>query len=369
MILWDVAVVGGGMAGSAAAQLLAKAGKTVILLEKQRMPHHKVCGEFLSIEAQHYLALLGLNLQALGAVNIQQVNLTLGKHKATCQIPFKACSISRKTLDQELLTRAQAAGAVVKRGYVVNCLQWELTHWKIEISDQAPIQAKTLFLATGKHEAPSFSLRKGKQNQFIGFKMYYRLTLVQMQALQGNVDLHLFKGGYAGLEAVEDGVANLCMVVDKARFNSCKNQWSVFISQLLLEIPLLALRLDQAEPCWAQPLALSGIPYGFVYNDVYPDVQHCYRLGDQMAVIPSFTGDGIAIALYTAFLAVEHYLDTDNPHTYHQQARQVLDPQIQLATQLSRMGYHPVIKPLLFGICKTLPNLMRIFIHLTRLRL
>ena len=66
-------VVGGGPAGAACAIELARNGRPVTVLEKTRAAHHKVCGEFLSIEAQALLAYLGLDIRALGATDVQFV--------------------------------------------------------------------------------------------------------------------------------------------------------------------------------------------------------------------------------------------------------------------------------------------------------
>ena len=55
----DALVLGGGLAGSGAAILLARAGRSVSLIERETGPHHNVCGEFLSIEARDHLEALG----------------------------------------------------------------------------------------------------------------------------------------------------------------------------------------------------------------------------------------------------------------------------------------------------------------------
>ena len=52
MTAWDIAIIGGGVAGSTAAALLAQRGLQVILIEKGRFPRQKVCGEFLSPEGR-----------------------------------------------------------------------------------------------------------------------------------------------------------------------------------------------------------------------------------------------------------------------------------------------------------------------------
>ena len=62
-----VIAVGGGLAGAAFALDLARNGRRVIVLERTRGPHHKVCGEFVSEEGQGVLSSFGLDVGALGA--------------------------------------------------------------------------------------------------------------------------------------------------------------------------------------------------------------------------------------------------------------------------------------------------------------
>ncbi|HEX2607665.1 MAG TPA: FAD-dependent oxidoreductase, partial [Flavisolibacter sp.] len=52
---YDVAIVGGGLAGLSCAIQLQRAGHSVIVLEKENYPFHKVCGEYISLESWPFL--------------------------------------------------------------------------------------------------------------------------------------------------------------------------------------------------------------------------------------------------------------------------------------------------------------------------
>ena len=61
----EVIIVGGGLAGLTAAIHLARKGVSTMLFERNRFPHHKVCGEYLSREVLPYLKELEIPFQDL----------------------------------------------------------------------------------------------------------------------------------------------------------------------------------------------------------------------------------------------------------------------------------------------------------------
>src|SRR3712207_9480650 len=103
----QIVIVGGGLAGASAACILARAGRPALLIERDPEPRHKVCGEFLSVEAQAYLAHLGIDLDYLGASRISLLRLVHGRDMAEADLPFVARGLSRKILDEALLQEAR----------------------------------------------------------------------------------------------------------------------------------------------------------------------------------------------------------------------------------------------------------------------
>jgi menaquinone-9 beta-reductase len=194
--------------------------------------------------------------------------------------------------------------------------------------------------------------------------MYWKLTPDETQRLTNTVRILLFNGGYAGLELVEDGLANLCLLVTKRRFAALNKQWIALLVAIQSEVPSLARCLEGALPCWEQPMAIFGIPYGYV-NDGSAAIKNMYRLGDQMAVIPSFCGDGMAIALHTGVVAAENMLQ--GQLTYHENIRSELLPQIRRATYLSILMSTNIGKNMLFLICRIFPKILSYAAMNTRL--
>ncbi len=328
-------VIGGGPAGAALATRLARAGRQVTLVERDAGPTDKVCGEFLSREAGLYLGSLGLDLPALGAVPVDAVRLCERGRVATVRLPFAASSLSRLVLDEALLGRAASAGTIVRRGVRVSELSPAGAGWTARLEDGTPVPADTVFLATGKHDLRGHRRPPGLQDDLVAFKIHWRLAPRQAAELERHVELVLFEGGYAGLQPIEAGRANLCLLVRRRRLVALGQGWPRLLAALRAESPHLDARLTGAKPCSVRPLALSAIPYGHVFRHVRRRTDGIWRLGDQAAVIPSFSGDGMSIALHSAELAAATYLEGGAPAGYQQRLARDVTGQVLLATLLS----------------------------------
>jgi flavin-dependent dehydrogenase len=351
------------VAGCAASIALARKGQSVTLIEREPTPRHKVCGEFLSGEALEDLRALGINVPSLGAVPIDHVRLAAAKRAAEAPLPFPAASLSRKTLDTALIAEAIDAGVRVERGRSVQALSRSKDNiWQATLDDGTTREAPTVFLATGKHDLRGYPRPKDPQ-RWVAFKTYFRLAPAQAAELAGASELMLYPGGYGGIQPVEDGIANLCCVVQQRYFARAGNRWENFVAKMQKDCPHLAMRLAGAEPLLDKPIAITHIPYGYIRRT---SEEGLYCIGDQAAVIPSFTGDGISLALHTARCAVAAYLAAEPAPLFQARLRSALLPQMRLA-ELAADGLNNALARAVLPFClKVWPGVMRVTARLTR---
>jgi flavin-dependent dehydrogenase len=356
----EVLVLGGGVAGCAASIALARKGRSVTLIEREPTPRHKVCGEFLSGEALEDLDALGIDVPSLGAVPIDYVRLAAARRAAEAPLPFPAASLTRKALDTSLIAEAIAAGVRVERGRSVHALSRTTANvWQATLDDGTTREATTAFLATGKHDLRGHTRPKDPE-QWVAFKMYFRLTPAQ---LAGASELMLYPGGYGGIQPVEGGIANLCCVVQRRHFLAAGHRWESFLAKMQQDCPHLAMRLAGAERLLAKPIAITHIPYGYIRRTTENGL---YCVGDQAAVIPSFTGDGISIALHTARCAVAAYLAAEPAPLFQAKLRTALLPQMRLA-EFAADGLNNALARAVLPFClRVWPGVMRVTARLTR---
>jgi flavin-dependent dehydrogenase len=360
----ETVIVGGGPAGAATACGLASMGREVMLVERADAPHHKVCGEFLSIETQGQLRRLGVDAVALGAVPIDHVAVYSSARSVAAELPFRALSLSRYRLDDALLHRAQDCGARVKRGVSARTVTPDGRGWRVECDNGETLRCRHLVLATGKLGLRGID--DARDNSLVGLKLHLRPTAEIRHALTGRVELFLLNRSYVGLELVEDGIANLCCVLPRATVVRLAPGWKGMRDYLAAKLPSLAERLEGAEALWIKPLAVVCPTGGHLHSEAGPAV---YRVGDRLAHIPPFTGDGIAIALGSGALAAEHIRQGSSPADYLAAARRLTGRTIRLASAVSGFAATGAGRSVLLGAAVMMPKLIGAIARRTRVPL
>jgi 2-polyprenyl-6-methoxyphenol hydroxylase-like FAD-dependent oxidoreductase len=309
----EAIVLGAGPAGSAAAAALARAGRRVLLLERHATPPEPVCGEFLSVGAARGLTRFGLTPEGLGARPIRRALLGAGRWRAELPLPFPAWSLPRAVLDAAVQAAVAGAGAELRRGLAAVAAERRGSCWRVRLSDGTVLWAPELLLGTGKHalrgHASAAALRGrprgrpwGRPWGRLGLKLHLHGGTVP----EGAVALLRCPGGYAGLlPSGEAGNANLCAALDPAApgVAEAARDPSRFLALVAGGSELAAHLLAGAVPAWARPAAVAGIAYGLLPPRGSHGGGGPWRLGDQAAVIPSWSGEGVAMALESGWQA------------------------------------------------------------------
>jgi flavin-dependent dehydrogenase len=327
----------------------------VVLLERQPGPHHKVCGEFLSFEAQALVEALGLDMRSrafrsLDARPIERLRLVAGRRSVTAALPFPAWGLSRLRLDDWLLRHAAAAGVELRRGQAVRRLQPHGSGIDVSTANEL-LAAGATVLATGKHDLRGHARRRRRSDR-LGLKMHLRLADEQRRALDHSVEVILFEGGYAGLQGIENGLTNLCLDLSKDGYDRLGRDWRRLVSS----VPHLARRLAGATTGWPRPLAVYGMPHAFLYRGA--SVGAIYRVGDQVATTAPFTGDGMAMALCSARIVATGLLAGQSAEMCHREVTRALRRPTRVAECVSLVGSAQALQAAFTLACHIAPGLL-----------
>ena len=268
---------------------------------------------------------------------------------ATAGLPFPAWGLSRHRLDAALLAEAERRGVAVRRASPVK----EVTAGGCVRAAGDALHAGAVVLATGKHDLRGRA--RPHLSPLIGLKLHLLLDPAALSALRRRVEVVLFPGGYAGLQLVEYATANLCLVVTKNCFAALGRDWR----RLVEAVPHLSARLAGARAAWAQPQAIFRIPYGYLHADAGKVEPALYRIGDQLAVIPSFTGDGMAMALRSASEVAAAILEGRPADAFHRRLNGAFRRPMRLAGILARLSAVPAWQAPLVELARLFPGCCR----------
>jgi flavin-dependent dehydrogenase len=303
---YDAVVIGAGPAGSAAATLLATAGRRVLLVEKDRFPRSKVCGEFLSAQALPLFERLGVarQIEACGPEEIRAGRLELrGGSSVAFRLNKPALGLSRYRLDYLLAAHAQVAGAQVWFGTRVLSASPQNGGFRIQCAPEAhesEVRAAAVIGAWGRWDALDRNLGRsflGDRARYFGWSRDYEND----PALAGEVRLYAFRGGYCGLSRVEGGTVNLAGVVSASCHKRLGSSWDAVMVHARRENSALNSDLSTLSP---GPIGFLGT--GPVFFTRKPCVERGILMaGDAAGFLDPFSGQGQTMALASGMLAAE----------------------------------------------------------------
>lgn len=299
---YDAVVVGGSLAGCSIAIQLAQRGHDVLLAEQKTYPRHKLCGEFLSPEAQSSFRRLGVldEVRAAGASTIRRTYLTAPNGAGTeHELPAPGLGLSRYRLDELLFRRACNAGTEGRSGTRVTKISGSLGDGFVVHFGNQTAEARLVFGAYGRRERLDRTLERpflDDTADYVAFKAHY--TGPASDCVSGTVEVHGAPGAYCGLAPVEDDRVNVCWIGRTGALQRAGGSPEAMLTETLRQNPVLDERLRGLSRTSDRFEAVSQIPLmpkSRWVNDV------C-MIGDAAGMIAPLCGDGMAMALQTADL-------------------------------------------------------------------
>jgi flavin-dependent dehydrogenase len=271
--LQPVEIIGGGLAGLSLGLALRHAGVPVSVTEAGDYPRHRVCGEFITGLGNDTVARLGLTSILHDARLHHEVAwFADGKPVGRQRLPTPARAVSRHRLDARLAQAFRAAGGEL------------LTNTRIT---SASPQAGRIF-ATGRRRSAS---------AWLGLKIH-ALGL----PLQCDLELHLGDDAYVGLTGVEEGRVNICGLFHRRAIRATgPDLLLAYLREARLGALARRLCTVDFDPASFATVAAVGFDRAVPRGDRI-------ALGDAGAMIPPFTGNGMAMALQSAEVALEPLL-------------------------------------------------------------
>ena len=305
---FDAVVVGAGPAGSAAALVLARGGRRVLLLEKDRFPRPKVCGEFLSSDAVSSLRKLGVLASVERAVpeRIARGSLHWPRGRSVSfDLPATAYGLSRRVLDDLVARAATDAGADTRfDARVLSIDAPGADGFRVRFSQkeaEREVRASFVVGAWGRWDALDRRLDRGFQragSRYFGWSRDYEGNT---SALAGQVRLYFFPGGYCGLSRVEEERVNLAGVVSEGVLRGQKAVWEGVLAHARRSNGALDADLSALAP---GPTGFLGTGPVF-FTAKPPSEEGILMAGDAAGVIDPFSGEGQAAAFASGILAGE----------------------------------------------------------------
>lgn len=291
---YDIIIAGAGPAGSTCARACAKAGLSVLLLERDTFPRPKPCGGAVSKQA---LDLLDLSLpedlierRCFGArIHLADRVTEIRRDKPV------AVMVDREKFDHHLADRAVEAGAVLRQGERVQKVT--VLKDRVEVgTEQGQYEARALVGADGANSLVGRTLRPMFPRDEIGAALVGTFPADDREIdmrLDGMLDLYFgaAPGGY-GWVFPHEGCFQVGILGDASEFDAPQKVFSEFAA---------ARGMPVARP-QGHTIPWGGIPRRIIGPRML-------LAGDAAGFADPFIGAGIGSAILSGKLAAQAVVD------------------------------------------------------------
>jgi len=342
--MWDVAIVGSGPAGATCAAFCAAAGLRTLVIEREKFPREKVCGDCLNPACWPVLERLGVAEEVRRAPHGELTSvefIAVDGRVLTAPLPAgqnAEIALKRSLFDEILMRRARSLGAEVREGEALLTITRNGS-WVIATT-RSQEAARFLVGADGRNStvARLCSLPSRKVRERVALQTHLPLP----RDFGARIVLQLRPEGYSGQAPIGAGLLNLCLVSRPNDLSAIK-RWAE---------NTFAIPVDQPWRTIA-PLARASFPAAS------PGL---FLAGDAARVVEPFTGEGIYYALRSGELAAEA-IARKNPQHYIAAHRALYAGRLWV-NWLARVAVrHPRLTT---KVVRILPNEFQVLRRLTR---
>lgn len=366
----EILIIGAGPAGCAAASLLARSGRQVVLADQHGLGRDKVCGDGLIPDAHAALARLGLLDAVMArAKTLSHASFT-GPRGGRLDVAGQLAVLPRRELDAMLNRHAQAQGAqfISPARFEAPLLDaaGRVVGARLKRAEGSfEIRADWVLLATGANPAALVAAGVCERHTPSGVALRGYVEAPQLVDKIRSLEVVWSKAlrpGYGWIFPAPEGRFNIGVGVadshndlggrGRKKDYNLRGLFDAFVGlyepaallmregRLLGELKGAPLRCTLAGARWSRPgMLVIGEAAGSTY---------------------SLTGEGIGKALETGLLAAEAVLaGTEGAEARYEQQMTALKPKFDLYQRANRINAHPWLADLLIWRGQRSPRLMR----------
>ncbi len=314
--LHDVAIIGGGPAGSTAATLLARSGRRVIVCEREKFPRFHI-GESLLPASMRAFDRLGVQ-EKLRAVFMEKFG---GEMSSSCsdegvRFYFKdgyqskcdrAYQVTRADFDKLLLDHAAENGAEIREETAVQSVSFSDDHVQLLVANKngesAEIRARYLIDASGRNSfiGAMFRLKKNYE-QLQKFSLFAHYTGVTRPEGRDGTLTRMVRGRDRWFWSIPLTMerASIGIVLDTGNFREAKQNPETFFENAIAEQPLLAETMREARRVTQVYTAAD-----FSYRNTKLAGDRWLLAGDAAGFIDPVFSSGVFLAIMSGELSAD----------------------------------------------------------------
>jgi len=384
---FDAIVVGGGPGGSAAAGYLAKAGKNVLLIEKETWPRDKICGDAVGGKSLSHVKELGVKdtLEATPHFRVTGIVFSSPKgHQVRVALPEEdvqrleaGYALPRQQFDHLLFEQVQAtvreAGGKVMQGADVREVLYQgagggedpgsgsgdLRHAKgvkVRVGGKKGVESAyfaPVVIGAAGYRCPvaKSMLEETYEEQMMDRDHYcagYREYWDGVKGCEGNIgdiEIHFVDTvipGYFWLFPVAEGVVNVGIGMVISLMDKQKKKLKAMQADVIANHPLFKERFANATML---PNTGRGwqLPFGSprkksALQPRRSASQGIFLVGDSASLVDPFSGEGVGNALVSGEIAANHILEGKGPEEYQKALWAALGPELTNSYRMQKMS-------------------------------